>query len=158
MTRPRRLDGFSYLGPQRYFLTFCVRHRQHVFTNPYVAALVIDHFRRTSDKWSFALLAYCVMPDHAHLLVEGTHEDSDLRRYAKRLKQGSAQAYAHRFGCALWQGGYSEHVVRRQDDARPIALYILDNPVRAGLVRHPSEYPYLGSGVWELKDLLYGLV
>ena len=157
MSRPPRIEGFAYRGPYQYFLTFCVRDRRPVFLEASAASLVINHFLRTSRMWHFALLAYCVMPDHVHLLVEGLSDDSDLRRLAKRLKQGAAQAYAYDFGTPLWQEGYFDHVLRAEEDARCVARYILDNPVRAGLVTHPSEYPFLGSGVWELKDLLYGI-
>lgn len=157
MSRPPRITGFSYRGPYQYFLTFCVRNRRPVFLEPCVARLVINHFLQTANLWRFAVLAYCVMPDHAHLLVEGRDEDSDLRRFAKRLKQGSGQAYSHDVGVPLWQEGYFEHVLRAEEDARNISRYILDNPVRAGLVQHPAEYPFLGSGIWDLKDLLYGI-
>ena len=97
------------------------------------------------------------MPDHVHLLVQGLSDESDLRRFAKRLKQGAAQSYSHKFGEPLWQEGYFDHVLRAEEDARGVARYILDNPVRAGLVNHPSHYPFLGSGVWDLKELLSGI-
>jgi len=157
MSRPPRIHGFAYRGVYQYFLTFCGRERRPVFLEPAVALLVINHFLRTSRTWQFALLAYCVMPDHAHLLVEGLSESADLRRFAKRLKQGSAQAYSHDTGMPLWQEGYFDHVLRAEEDARSIARYIVDNPVRAGLVQYPAEYPFLGSGVWPLEDLLYGI-
>jgi putative transposase len=157
MSRPPRIAGFAYRGPYQYFLTFCVRDRRSVFLDRSTASRVIDHFLRTSRVWHFALLAYCVMPDHVHLLVEGLRDDSDLRRFAKRLKQGAAQSYSREFGTPLWQEGYFDHVLRAEEDARQVARYILDNPVRAGLVAHPSEYPFLGSGVWDLKDLLSGV-
>jgi putative transposase len=157
MSRPPRIEGFTYRGCYQYFLTFCTIERRRVFVDAQIAAVVVEHFLRTSQQWSFALLAYCVMPDHAHLLVEGTSAGSDLRRFAKRLKQGAGQAYAHRCGAPLWQEGYFDHVLRGDEDARQVARYILDNPVRAGLVRRPLDYPYLGSGVWKLEDLLSGV-
>jgi hypothetical protein len=48
-------------------------------------------------------------------------------------------------------------VLRTDEDTRAVARYILENPVRAGLVMHPSEYPHLGSDVWTLKELLGSL-
>jgi REP element-mobilizing transposase RayT len=52
-----------------------------------------------------------MMPDHAHLLVEGTTTSADLRRFAKLAKQRSGAAYAMRVDGALWQEGYSNRHV-----------------------------------------------
>ena len=94
------------------------------------------------------------MPDHAHLLVEGVAESSDLRRFAKTAKQHSRWAYARVHGRRLWQEGYYERVLREDDDMKQLARYILENPVRAGLVGHPSEYLLCGSQRWSVSELL----
>jgi putative transposase len=94
------------------------------------------------------------MPDHAHFLVEGTSDQSNLRRFIKMAKQHSGAAYALQHGSPLWQEGYYERVVRRDEDVREIARYILWNPVRARLVQTPAEYPYLGSDVWSIEELI----
>ncbi len=54
----------------------------------------------------------------------------------------------------LWQEGYYERVLRDDDASRDIARYIIANPVRGGLVTSPIEYPYSGSDVWTLQELL----
>jgi len=99
----------------------------------------------TARLEGFAILAYCFMPDHVHLLVEGVRERADLRRFAKLAKQRSGALYARRVRRALWQKGYYERVLRDVDDAHEIARYILANPVRAGLAWSPIDYPYAGS-------------
>ena len=53
-----------------------------------------------------------------------------------------------------WQEGSHEHVLRGDEDARHVARYIIENPVRAGLVTTPFQYPYLGSDVWTLGELI----
>ena len=94
------------------------------------------------------------MPDHVHLLVEAQADTSDLRRFAKLAKQRSGAAHAMATNERLWQEGYYERVLRQSEDAISIARYILANPVRAGLVGAPEDYPYLGSDVWSMEDLL----
>jgi putative transposase len=158
VSRPPRITGFEYIGPYRYFLTFCTLDRCVAFANDESVALVLAQFRRTAHTWSFAILAYCFMPDHVHLLIEGGSPDADLKRLAKRLKQGSAQTWVFRRGHRLWQEGYYDRVLRAEDDAKRVARYILGNPVRAGLVACPRDYPYLGSDVWTLDELLDGLL
>ena len=154
MSRPRRLDGFDYAGPHQYFLTFCTRNRVPVFLGDAIARTVLAHFRRTAIEQSFTYLAYCLMPDHAHALVEGLTPDASLRLFVKSAKESSGRAYCRRARQRLWQEGYYEHVLRREEDARAVARYIIENPVRAGLVDHPSAYPYLGSDRWTLSQLL----
>ena len=154
MSRPPRIAGFDYRGPYRYFLTFCTFERRETFRDSGVANLVLTQFRRTARRSAFAILAYCLMPDHVHLLVQGTTAAADLRRFVKRAKQGAGQAYAHRARGPLWQNGYYDRVLRPTDEAKTVARYIIENPVRAGLVRAPGEYPHLGSDVWRLEELI----
>jgi hypothetical protein len=47
-------------------------------------------------------------------------------------------------------------VLRDDEDTRRVARYILENPVRGGLMASPEEYPFLGSGVWSVKEILEG--
>ena len=157
VSRPRRIDGFSYRGPHRYFLTFCVRSRARAFSDPTVVEATLNQIRRTCQEEGFALLAYCVMPDHLHLLVEGTTETSDLGRLVKLSKQRSSAQYALRHGGPLWQEGYHDRVLRAKDDTRAIARYILANPVRGGLVAHPADYAFIGSDRWTMAELLEGV-
>ena len=154
MSRPPRVPGFPYTGPYRYFLTFCTRDRTRVFTSREAVGSALEQIRRTAAAERFAIIAYCFMPDHVHLLVEGTHGDSDLRRFAKLAKQRSGAAHAQATGERLWQEGYYEHVLRVEENTRGVARYLLENPVRAGLVASPCDYPFLGSELWSLTEIL----
>jgi REP element-mobilizing transposase RayT len=154
MARPLRLSGVSYVGRARYFLTFCTDQRTQVFRDPDVARMALAQFRLTARLESFAILAYCLMPDHVHLLVEALTDRSDLRRFSKMAKQRSGAKFSRSRGKKLWQEGYFERILREEDDAKQIAVYIIHNPVRAGLVTTAEEYPHLGSDVWPLRDLI----
>jgi REP element-mobilizing transposase RayT len=158
MSRPRRLDGFRHIGRYRYFLTFCCGDRLSAFEDPQTAEQTLEEFRRTSTLEQFAILAYCLMPDHAHLLVEGLAPDSDFKRFAKMAKQRSGGLYARSHQQRLWQAGYYERVLRDQDDARAFARYVVNNPVRGGLVETPTDYPFVGSDLWTLVDVLESVV
>ena len=146
------------MGPHQYFLTFCTFERGQVFRDPLVATSIITQFRLTARELDFAILAYCLMPDHVHMVVEGKTDTADLRRFVKRAKQRTGQAYSHQSGIRLWQEGYYDRVLRASEDTRAIVRYILENPVRSGLVRHPSEYPHIGSDVWSVEELLERMV
>jgi REP element-mobilizing transposase RayT len=73
-------------------------------------------------------------------------------------KQRSGGLYARSHQQRLWQAGYYERVLRDQDDARAFARYVVNNPVRGGLVETPTDYPFVGSDLWTLVDLLESVV
>jgi putative transposase len=152
-SRPARLRGFDYRGPYRYSLTFCCYRRQRPFADPATVARTLALFLQTADELGFAVLAYCFMPDHVHLLAEGLTDDADLRAFAKRSRQRAAVVHAACGQGRLWQEGYFERVLRADEDSITVCRYILFNPVRSGLVRQPSEYPFLSTTLAAVEDL-----
>lgn len=89
------------------------------------------------------VLAYCFMPDHLHLLVQGS-DRSNLIDFMKRFKQLSGFGYKTEAGKQLWQKSYHDHIVRRDEDLEAVAQYIFENPCRAGLVDDLALYPFSG--------------
>ena len=151
--RPHRLPGFSYLGLHRYSLTFCVRSRNCVFTTATIVAETLDQISHAAIACGFAVLAYCFMPDHLHLLAEGQDDCSDLVKFVTLLKQRTSFAYRRHHPDRLWQKGYFEHVVRDDEVTQTVATYVLENPLRAGLVKEPLDYPFSGSLVYSREQL-----
>ena len=154
MSRPPRIPGFSYVGRQRYFLTICTFKRQKSFACPQTVLDTLLQFRKTAATEAFELSAYCFMPDHVHFLIEGLEAWSDFKRFCKMAKQSSGSVHAHRQGGRLWQEGYYDRVLREGDNVRTVARYLLNNPVRAGLVATPIDFPYLGSDRWTVEELI----
>ncbi len=151
------LDGFPYVGLQRYALTFCTYQRRAHFTHEGTVALVLMQIRRAARANEFALVAYCFMPDHLHLLVEALSDAADGRRFFREAKQLSAFHFSRAFGERLWQRYCYEHVLRDDQSTLSEARYIVANPVRAGLARAPGEYPFLGSDVYPIEHLIQGV-
>lgn len=154
---PEHLPTFSYIGPHRYSLRFSTHHRQRAFTNEDAVALVWEHIQQRATELGFAVLAYCFMPDHVHLLIEGLTEASDCRHFISRAKQFSGFYYARRFGGRLWQRYGYERVLRSDEATEVVMRNILANPLRAGLVDDVRDYPYLGSSICAVHDLIAGL-
>jgi REP element-mobilizing transposase RayT len=94
------------------------------------------------------------MPDHVHLLAAGERDDANLQRFIKNAKQYSGFYFKQQTGLALWQRYGFEHVLRDEEDTMKVAHYIIANPVRAGLVNSPSDYPHWGSFLYSRKELL----
>jgi putative transposase len=150
--RPRRLDGVSYAGFQRYFVTSCTSERHRAFENADVTEWCTAQLRTTAAAHQFAIAAYCFMPDHVHLLLYGTSETADLRRCVARYKQLTGFEYRKRQHRLLWQPGYHERVLRDEEATDPIARYILANPIRAGLTEKWGEYPFAGSDLFDYRQ------
>ena len=144
MSRPKRLPSFDYLGFYAYALTFCTESRQRHFDEVRTVNVVCAQILRTADESAFAVLAYCFMPDHLHLLVQGLAPDSHLRPFVRLLRQrASVESRTTRLG-TLWQEGYFERTLRGLEDVTTAASYIAHNPVRAGLVSSAADWPYSG--------------
>jgi hypothetical protein len=88
------------------------------------------------------------------LLVEGLDDGSSLTRFVHDAKQASGFWFSQRNRTRLWQIGYHDRVLRSNEASIDVARYIVENPVRAGLVATPREYPYLGSEVYTMDELL----
>jgi REP element-mobilizing transposase RayT len=89
--------------------------------------------------------AYCLMPDHVHLLV-GVGEQVSLSAFVGSWKSLCAIARKRRGqSCRFWQRSFFDRALRDNDPLNETTLYILANPIRAGLATHIGEYPLAGS-------------
>lgn len=152
--RPERAKGFVYQGYQRYFLTICTAKRCPAFEEHLEISWMLDALRDILAAEGFALLAYCFMPDHVHLLLEGLGPEADLCLVVPRWKQLCGYRYRRKTGRPLWQSGYYDRVLRNDESSVAVARYILENPVHAGLAKSIGDYPFAGSDVWSLSELI----
>ena len=154
-----RLKDFDYRGNYRYFVTICTDRKKSFFVkNNHLIEKMIEFLHHTGEKQFFAVWVYCFMPDHLHLLVEGINEHSDLKKFMKDFKQRTGYWYTHEessIGNKLWQPGYYEHVLRKEESTNEILRYILNNPVRKRLVAHYLDYHYSGSLAMNIKEILF---
>ena len=83
------------------------------------------------------------MPDHWHGLID-LGGDADLSTVVQRVKGATARHLnKHRSSAEpLWTKGFHDHALRQDEEIEQTARYIVANPVRAGLVEHPMDYPY----------------
>lgn len=151
--RPR-LDPALSVGLRRYLFTFCTAERICRFSDPEVVRLVLEQFLQSATLSDVAIIAYCFMPDHVHLLVEGCTEGADALAFVHQAKQRSGYAFARRQAGRLWQPSFHDHVLRENDASLSVARYIFENPVRGGLVVEPADYPFSGSSRFTVAQLL----
>jgi putative transposase len=103
----------------------------------------------SSDRaWPTAkLLAWVLMPDHAHLLIELVGKESLSLVVGRAKAIASAEVRRSAGLVAIWQPGFHDHALRTEESVRQAARYLVANPLRAGLVTQIGEYPFWDS-VW----------
>ena len=98
------------------------------------------------------------MPEHQHLIITGVQSVSDIWKAIISYKQKTGFWMSEEEVGARWQKDFYDHVLRRYEDIAVQVRYILDNPVRKGLVPSWKEYPYKGSIGCKIEDVLCGMV
>jgi putative transposase len=151
--RRPRLANFDYTGRIRVFLTFCTCGREPQFTAADRVDVVGREILRTADLERVAFPAFCFMPDHVHLLAQGLTADASVRRFVHQAKQRSGYEFSRRFGQKLWQPSWYDHVLREDDETPVVVSYVLQNPVRAGLVERFEDYPFCGSLTYSTDEI-----
>jgi putative transposase len=143
LRRSPRLKDFNYMGPLACSLTLVTRQRAPIFVQPELGNLCLDCLWKSSQKHGVTVNAYCLMPDHAHVLVE-VPEGTSLKAFVRHFKQLSGYTLKQKTGSEPWQISYYDHILRNDESILDVARYIWDNPVRKGLVSARAEYPFSG--------------
>lgn len=81
-----RMPRLNYVGYQCYFVTLCTFHRQSVFSDSSRCQELLALLDGECASRNFSVLAYCLMPDHLHLLAKGLDPASDLLELLKSFK------------------------------------------------------------------------
>jgi len=136
------------------WLDRCLAENPHWLAEDKIARIVADAIHEFDGK-RYTLLAYCIMPNHVHLLMDtqefrlspshqGCTAPYPLTDTLKRLK-GRTARYANqalgRSG-AFWQHESYDHVVQDAKELERVLWYILNNPVKAGLVTDWRDWPH----------------
>ncbi|KKS53218.1 MAG: hypothetical protein UV82_C0013G0067 [Candidatus Magasanikbacteria bacterium GW2011_GWD2_43_18] len=142
------------MGTRGYFVTINAYNRMKYFTHKKIIESLIGYLQETSKVSFFDIVVYCFMPDHLHLVVEGKKEESNLLSFIHSFKQKSGFAFKKVHKQKLWATSFHDRTLRKSEDIRGVGRYTLANPVKANLVKHALEYPYSGSFVYDLKELV----
>ena len=118
-------------------------NRERVFRDSTDYEKYLFFLSKYSEEKEVAVLAYCLMPNHIHLLVRPSDEES-----LAKMMQGITLCYSKYFNEAngrtgrLWECRYHSTVIDGDSYLWTVSRYIENNPVRAWIVKRPEEYPY----------------
>jgi REP element-mobilizing transposase RayT len=109
---------------------------------PEFAKIVVASIHKGVELGHYELGAYVVMPNHVHLLAHPSVAPDRLLRSLKGSTARAANLLLGRTGEPFWQKESYDHWVRDHAEFLRIRAYIENNPVKAGLVPRPEEFPW----------------
>jgi len=123
--------------------------RSRIFAEPENYRYLLRWLAYYSREFGVPVIAYCLMPNHYHFLLRES-SGSGVARLVQRLFNRYTKAYNRRYGRSgtLFEGPYRAIRVDRQEYLLHLVRYIHLNPVMAGLVRHPGDWPFSDFNEW----------
>ena len=150
--RHRRLPRLDLPG-HGYYLTCCLDLRRPLLRQAELAEKLISLYVEQRDAQQIALHGFVVMPDHYHVILtlKGEASVSGVVRAVHSLFARHCRATTQIRG-RIWQRRFYDRVIRSESDWRGKLQYLHGNPVRAGLVESPLDYPWSSYQYWETGD------
>lgn len=148
MSASHRLRIGRHDEPNRiYLLTANTLGREPVFEDYSLGRFVVHQFQQAQKEGFADTLAWVVMPDHFHWLMQLQRGSlAQLMCQTKSLSTRAINRAASRSG-SLWQQSFHDRALRREEDLVKLARYVVANPLRAGLVEKLGDYP-LWDAIW----------
>jgi len=147
-----RLDSEIYRGLIIVSFTLCVKNRKELFNENGIYNIFESILLNELKKHKCDAYVYLFMPDHAHLLLSGKDEDSDIKWCIDGFKQQTGFWLYKNLPLYKWQKDYYDHILRQEEELKTQIEYILNNPVRAGIVEEWKDYKLKGSTVYSLDE------
>lgn len=101
---------------------------------------ILKHYKR---KFGIGLMGYCFMPNHVHMILE-PREPRELAKFMQCITQSYTKWFNLKYNKVghLWQGRFKSMIIQKNNYFLDCVYYIEANPVRAGLVSSPTDYPW----------------
>ena len=114
--------------------------------HPEVATVMMETLQKF-DPERYRLIAWCIMPNHVHVLIAPTVSLTRIVRSWKSYTGRWAMSKNAELGLgvpgkAFWMRDYWDRYIRDENHFTQVVDYIHDNPVKAGLCREPEEWPW----------------
>ena len=143
------------------------RRREGIFRDARDYEWFLQTVREACETWHLRLSAYCLMPNHYHLLVQTPN--SNLSRCLRHIDGVYTQRFNRRHGHdgPLFRGRYKALLIEADSYLLPLVRYIHRNPIEAGLAESLEDYPwtshqgYLSSSLkwkWLYREFVWGML
>ena len=127
-----------------YFLTLCTENRLCSSDNKGIHEVFVKFAEEATNRHVLVGF-YMIMPDHMHLFAAFSPPSPSLSRWVKALGGTLSKRLRETSGEGThWQKDFFDHVIRSEESYMEKLEYVRQNPVRAGLVKRPEDWPYQG--------------
>jgi putative transposase len=138
-----------YIQQRRYFRSFDAQLDNASGSalwlhQPEIAKLVQQALHFHDERNSYNLLCYCIMPNHVHAVVSLSDQCPPLAQTLKSVKSYTARLANQLLGREgqFWQRESYDHIVRNAAELERMIAYVVNNPVKAGLIKTWQDWPY----------------
>jgi REP element-mobilizing transposase RayT len=139
-----RLPLPMYANPAHvFFITIDTPNRERFFDQPDFNRAIVRELQRLAKEKRCPVKIYCLMPTHLHLVMSAG--SISVVRWIALFKQRTQDLAEGRGLRRLWQRSFYDHRLRPTEREADAIEYVRLNPVQAGLVRHPDDWPWIGS-------------
>ncbi len=130
-----------------YFITFNTRNRVEYFHDFLLGQLFCQQIKRNEKQCQCVWLTWVLMPDHFHGLLRLNSSEFSLSEIVGKLKGSSSYILNQRMNRRgpIWQASFYDRALRKNDDRKSMARYIIANPLRKNLVQSIKKYPFWDS-------------
>jgi putative transposase len=140
--RAVRLPNCDYVGDVDIHVTLCAHH-EVPFRVDAVAAMVCENVEFYCRKLAYRLYGCTLMPDHLHVLLSPAQSKRPLAYWLDVFKSYTTNRHMKMgYRPPLWQAPGNDHICRTAETAERVLTYIVNNPVRAGLVQSWWDWPW----------------
>jgi REP element-mobilizing transposase RayT len=153
MARPLRLE----FAGATYHVTARGDGREDIYLSDADRRLFLAVLGSVAERFNWTIHAYCLMSNHYHLLVETP--EGNLSKGMRQLNGVYTQDFNrthHRVG-HVFQGRYKAILVEKEAYLLELVRYVVLNPVRAGMVRTPGEWPWSSYRATSWRRMCAGL-
>lgn len=115
--------------------------------------LFLELIKRYKKEINFSLFHYVIMKNHIHFLLK-INKAKDLPRIVKSLTLSYTTRYHFKYKTSgyLWQGRYKSMLIGEDKYLLECGRYIERNPVKAGIVKNPEDYPWTSYRVYAFGE------
>jgi REP element-mobilizing transposase RayT len=123
------------------FVTVNTDQRRPILANPTASRCIVDSWKE-AEAWLVG--RYVILPDHLHFFCSPADPTVTLKRWVKYWKTIASRRWPRREEQPIWQKDFWDTQLRRDEGYMEKWSYVLQNPVRKGLVAVPEDWPYAG--------------
>jgi REP element-mobilizing transposase RayT len=127
--------------PTILFVTLCTAHRLPLLANETAHALIKNAWSN-SKHWSVG--CYVIMPDHIHFFCSPHDDTAEFKKWMQFWRHDVTKHWPDDSQKPIWQRDYFDRQLRKGDQYHQKWEYVRNNPVRAGLVNIPEDWPFQG--------------